>query len=400
MPVRTRAEEPSCLAKLKLEEGGCAPVAMSNGIFFLRDNKLIEMREQPYDSEGILQELLERYPRLLAVDQAETSNGGWLLIRRELGVPGEESGGNRWSVDHLFVDRAAVPTLVEVKRSTDARLRREVVGQMLDYAANGVRYWPPGRLRSEFESRCARQGLDPTQVLADNLGSHMEPDRFWDEIEQNLRSGRVRMIFVADVIPVELRRVIEFLNDQLSQASVVGIEVRQYVGDGGSMILVPQAVGQTEQARIGKSAGSSPLPKAVTWDFYQQQLPPSNYEVARELFARIEHYVHEHDLPWTPILHPSYLMFQRPGQYGVVGMNLPRRQPVKFWIKLPGSLEELTAAGHNVANPYPSLEARWDGNNRQLEWAVPGIADVPDVGGAIDLCRQFQPPSGGMRSLR
>jgi hypothetical protein len=35
-----------------------------------------------------------------------------------------------------------VPTLVEVKRSDDTRIRREVVGQMLDYAANGVVYWP------------------------------------------------------------------------------------------------------------------------------------------------------------------------------------------------------------------------------------------------------------------
>lgn len=36
---------------------------------------------------------------------------------------------------------------MEVKRSTDTRIRREVVGQMLDYAANGVRYWPAEELR-------------------------------------------------------------------------------------------------------------------------------------------------------------------------------------------------------------------------------------------------------------
>jgi hypothetical protein len=109
-------------------------------MFLLRDGRLIEMREHRYDSEDVLQELLETYPRLLAGGQSETSDGGWLLIRRELGVPGEDSGSDRWSVDHLFVDRSAIPTLVEVKRSSDARLRREVVGQMLDYAANVVRY--------------------------------------------------------------------------------------------------------------------------------------------------------------------------------------------------------------------------------------------------------------------
>ena len=49
-----------------------------------------------------------------------------------------------------------MPTLVEVKRSDDTRIRREVVGQMLDYAANGVVYWPAERLRADFESRCAK----------------------------------------------------------------------------------------------------------------------------------------------------------------------------------------------------------------------------------------------------
>jgi hypothetical protein len=43
-----------------------------------------------------------------------------------------------------------VPTLVEVKRRADTRIRREVVGQMLDYAANGVVYWPLEQLRELF----------------------------------------------------------------------------------------------------------------------------------------------------------------------------------------------------------------------------------------------------------
>jgi hypothetical protein len=59
----------------------------------------------------------------------------FLLVRREAPVPDRENGGIRWSIDHLFLDQDAIPTLVEVKRSSDTRIRREVVGQMLDYAA-------------------------------------------------------------------------------------------------------------------------------------------------------------------------------------------------------------------------------------------------------------------------
>jgi hypothetical protein len=105
-------------------------------------------------------------------------------------------------------------------------------GQMLDYAANGVVYWPAERLRSDLESRCTKDGKEPEDVLRDSLGDELDPERFWDDVEQNLRSGRVRLIFVSDRIPSELRRVIEFLNERMSPTEVLGIEIKQYVAMG------------------------------------------------------------------------------------------------------------------------------------------------------------------------
>jgi hypothetical protein len=45
-----------------------------------------------------------------------------------------------------------------MNRSAGQAIRASVgrlIGQMLDYAANGVIYWPAERLRSDFEARCA-----------------------------------------------------------------------------------------------------------------------------------------------------------------------------------------------------------------------------------------------------
>lgn len=127
---------------------------MSGGIYLIQnDGQLVEMTERTYDSEDLLQGLLAQYPNLLAGDQMDNSHPRrWLLISRERGVPAEEGGGYRWSVDHLFLDQDAIPTIVEVKRSSDSRIRREVVGQMLDYAANAVVYWPVETIRAEFEA--------------------------------------------------------------------------------------------------------------------------------------------------------------------------------------------------------------------------------------------------------
>ena len=133
---------------------------MSRGIFLIDNNEqLTELREQAYDSEDLLQRLLATHPSLLAGDQIDrTSPRRWLLIAREASVPGEQGGGGRWSVDHLFLDQDAVPTLVEVKRSSDTRIRREVVGQMLDYAANAVVYWRGSGIPKPPSSSCTKTG--------------------------------------------------------------------------------------------------------------------------------------------------------------------------------------------------------------------------------------------------
>lgn len=230
---------------------------MSRAIFLIQEGgQLVEMREHAYDSERFLQQLLADYPGLLAgdqIDQAEPRR--WLLIRREAGVPAEEGESARWSVDHLFLDQDAIPTLVEVKRSTDTRIRREVVGQMLDYAANAVVYWPVEFFRAEFEADCQRRGVDPDQELAAVLGPERDAAAFWQQAKTNLQAGKVRLVFVADEIPAELRRIVEFLNEQMDPAEVLGVEIKQFTGES-LRTLVPVVVGHTAEAQQRKGSQS------------------------------------------------------------------------------------------------------------------------------------------------
>ncbi|MFJ6899548.1 hypothetical protein [Streptomyces hokutonensis] len=75
-----------------------------------------------------------------------------VLASRATGAPTSTDSAPAYWLDHLFADADAdgVPTLVEVKRATDTRIRREVVGQMLDYAANAARYWSAALLLSPW----------------------------------------------------------------------------------------------------------------------------------------------------------------------------------------------------------------------------------------------------------
>src|SRR6185437_2312152 len=230
---------------------------MSGRIYLLQDDaQLMPMQEAPYDSEKLLQKLLADYPDLLAGEQINSVEPRrWLLVTQEMQVPDDEDGTGRWSLDHLFLDQDAVPTLVEVKRSSDQRIRRKVVGQMLDYAANAVAYWPVEKIKAKFEARCDENDEDPEEIVASLLGPEGAIDEFWQQVKTNLQAGRIRMVFIADSIPPELRRIVEFLNVQMDPAEVLAIEVRQFLGEG-MKALVPRVVGQTK----------IPVPPPEVWD--------------------------------------------------------------------------------------------------------------------------------------
>jgi hypothetical protein len=221
----------------------------------------------------------------------EASPRRWLLVAREIGIPDQESGGDRWALDHLFLDQDGIPTLVEVKRSSDSRIRREVVGQMLDYAANAVAYWPMEALRSKFEAACERDDENPYGKIASFLDSGEETEdsesrfeNFWSAVKTNLQAGKVRMVFVADDIPTELRRIVEFLNEQMDPAEVLAIEVKQYVG-ATTRTLVPKLVGQTAAAQQRKAV----RPKGRQWNeesFYTklgEEVGPEAVKVAQSI---------------------------------------------------------------------------------------------------------------------
>jgi hypothetical protein len=84
------------------------------------------------------------------------------------------------------------------------------------------------------------------------LGTGAGPRGFLD----HLAAGRLRLVFVADDIPPELRRIVEFLNSQMTQTEVLAIEVKQYRDSSGAHeTLVPRVLGQTEAAKRVKRPG-------------------------------------------------------------------------------------------------------------------------------------------------
>src|SRR6202043_3493613 len=103
-------------------------------------------------------------------------------------------------------------------------------------------------------------GQDPAKKLADALliedGNQDAVEAFWSRVKTNLQAGRVRMVFVADEIPLALARVVEFLNAQMDPAEVLAVEVKQFANDT-IQTLVPRVIGQTAEAQIKKTVASA-----------------------------------------------------------------------------------------------------------------------------------------------
>jgi hypothetical protein len=235
---------------------------MTDQPVYVLGEELRALEPAGFETEEEFQELLARHPRVL--DFGSLADGRPLrlvLVAREMGVPTSTEGGSAYWLDHLFVDADGVPTLVEVKRATDTRIRREVVGQMLDYAANAARYWPAALLRHSFEETCAKDGRPLDDAYGELLGDR-SADEFWKTVEERLTAGQMRLLFVADRIPLELRAIVEFLNRQMRQTDVYAVELTQYRGGGDLRVLVPRVHG--EAATAAKSPSGSPTTRRTT----------------------------------------------------------------------------------------------------------------------------------------
>ncbi len=237
---------------------------MSERIYRLDgDGQPQPLAETPFALEADIQRLVAAWPEVLAGEaMTPAAPRRWLLVGDEVPVP-DGAGGARWSLDVLLIDQDARPTLVEVKRGSNPEVRREVLGQMLDYVAHAERYWPVSTLRERCEAaHDGREGGFEGALAALLDEDEPDADAFWERVDANLRAANLRLLFVADGIPDELARVVEFLNRQMETVEVLAVDMRRFTG-GDAATLVPRVIGRT--ARAGRAARSRPAKSREEW---------------------------------------------------------------------------------------------------------------------------------------
>lgn len=223
------------------------------------NGEFVEMKEKGHARELDFQKLIERYPDLIPGDQINSGNPRrWLHVGSEVNFP--ILGSGNIYLDHLFLDQDGIPTLVEIKRREDDRLKREVTAQIIEYGANLILSMDMPILKEKVKNN---KDADVNKILNEDE----DEDEFWQKVDKNLKSENIRLLVVADEIPQRLQNSLEFLNRNMEPVEILAVEVKQYAKEGVTT-LVPRVIGQSIEAQT-KKARAQVKPKLTEGTFFE-----------------------------------------------------------------------------------------------------------------------------------
>lgn len=220
-------------------------------ILLIDGGKVTPLNETRFTEEGKLQDYLEEYPNLIPLADIVEGASQLLCIGREVGAG---SG----SIDLLCVDKDSLLTIVETKLRKNREARREVVGQIIEYASY-VCQWTADdvyRVANEYFAKSEKAPQSYKGKTLDEIMKEVVRDTFSDEdfrirIGQNLRDGRIRLIIAVDELIEPLRATVTFLNSY-SNFDILLLQLTDFEESETKKVLVPLLFGYaTKSAERG-----------------------------------------------------------------------------------------------------------------------------------------------------
>ncbi|MBZ9942432.1 hypothetical protein LB533_15155 [Mesorhizobium sp. BR1-1-13] len=145
----------------------------------------------------------------------------------------------------MLMTASGLPVIVECKLWRNPEGRREVVGQILDYAKEITR-WSSSDLQREVRRNLKRDG-NPLLDLLRQAKSDIDEIEFNDALTKNLRLGRFLLLIVGDGIREGVEAITEYLLAHAGLHFSMGlVELPIYVLPDGSRLVVPRILARTE----------------------------------------------------------------------------------------------------------------------------------------------------------
>lgn len=211
----------------------------------------------PAYDERWLRDLLFRHPELIVADR-DHGLGDIVPLCCELPLP--RAGGTVFA-DLLGVSRSGRLVVIECKLWRNPQARREVLAQILEYAAL-LRHWSFGDLSSTLRRKLTLVDPNPIFAAAKLRWPDLEEAPFVDAVTRSLRLGDFQLIIAGDGIRSDTHAIAEHLNAQgggLAQLALLEIQIWQ--ATSGNIVVVPTVPLRTEvlQQRVLVDLGGMPL---------------------------------------------------------------------------------------------------------------------------------------------
>ena len=188
-------------------------------------------------AEAEIQQLIHRYPTCLPILEIDPMFRGPVPICMELNTPAGP-------IDNFMVTPSGLPVLAECKLWRNPEARREVVGQILDYAKELSR-WSSSDLQREVSRRLGQDG----NVLLDlvrKANPEVDEQEFNDSLTTNLRRGRFLLLIVGDGIREGVEAIAEYLRTHAGLHFSLGlVELPFYTMPDGSRLVAPRVLLRT-----------------------------------------------------------------------------------------------------------------------------------------------------------
>ena len=254
----------------------------------LQDQGISPLSEEAYLDESGLQRLLEEHPELIALDDVDPTASPLLPIGREVLLAGQ-------SLDLLFLDLAGRPTGVETKLRRNPQVRREVVGQVLEYGAylstwtvkdierQAERYLADPQTPARFPVQGLYEALSrldasgPTEEGGDEAGMR-------SKISDSLERGHLRLLIAVDRVVDPLRKLVTFLNGA-SSFDMYLLEVQQYRAPDGMKIASINVYGGAGSKPNGAGVRRTAWDEARFLQALRSEASAASAAVALELYS-------------------------------------------------------------------------------------------------------------------
>lgn len=237
--------------------------------------------------EKSLQDLLINFPELIPSDYINPEEPPIFIVVRS------EAGVTAGFMDILLLDQYAVPTVIETKLIDNREIRRSVLAQGIEYLSHLQTEWSGDRFLEEAKEYWAKKEKAFEQLVQEKWGKEFDSP-YISQLQSNIDTANMRLIIAADLIPFELRRMIEFLNNT-SKFEILGLEVALYSDekDPDNKYLIPTLLGASERARGRKIITRSQWSKARFFEVVEENLSReviekinNLYKFARDLTVR------------------------------------------------------------------------------------------------------------------